>query len=384
MVDGADDHAAGVDAHHRAGRQVGDGDERLADQRFRLVVLVDAAEDDAVRARAVVEDELEQLFGLGHRRAFLHLHGAEVGLGERLKIHIVLEQRLDLHLGQVDRLHLGLDGGRFRLRGLGLGRVLLLQRLHRGEEQHVADGGRIGEQHHEAVEAEAEAARGGQAVFQREDEVLVHRGVGALRALGGDLLFKALALVDGVVQLREGVAELAGGDEVLKALGKERVIALALGQRRNLDGVIVDEGGLDEFVFDAFLKEQAEALALGKARLRLEAGGLAGGAGSRVVRPVGIIHARELLHRFLHGHARPLAAQVDDLALIGHVRGAADLVGHVFVELLDEVHHAVVVGVGLIHLHGGELGVVARVHALVAEDAAHLVDALEAADDEAL
>ena len=59
------------------------------------------------------------------------------------------------------------------------------QRLHRGEEQHVADGGRIGQQHHEAVQAEAEAARGGQAVFQREDEILIHRGVGALRALGG-------------------------------------------------------------------------------------------------------------------------------------------------------------------------------------------------------
>ena len=55
-----------------------------------------------------------------------------------------------------------------------------------------------------------------------------------------------------------------------------------------------------------------------------------------------------------------------------------------FIEFLDEVHHAVVVGIGLIHLHGGELGVVARVHALVAEDAAHFVDALEAADDEAL
>ena len=258
------------------------------------------------------------------------------------------------------------------------------QRLHRREEQHVANGGRIGEQHHEAVEAETEAARGGQAVFQREDEVLVHRGVGALRALGGDLLFKALALVDGVVQFRKGVAELAGGDEVLKALGKQRVVALALGQRRDLDGIIVDEGGLDELVLDAFLKEQAEALALGKARLRLKAGGFAGGAGGRVVRPAFVVHARELFHRFLHGHARPFAAQVDDFALVRHVRGAADLVGHKLVKLLNEVHHAVVVGVGLIHLNRGELGVVARVHAFVAEDAAHFIDALQPADDEAL
>ena len=38
--------------------------------------------------------------------------------------------------------------------------VLLLNRLHRGEQQHVTDGGAVGQQHDEAVHAEAKAARG--------------------------------------------------------------------------------------------------------------------------------------------------------------------------------------------------------------------------------
>ena len=53
-------------------------------------------------------------------------------------------------------------------------------------------------------------------------------------------------------------------------------------------------------------------------------------------------------------------------------------------EALAELHHAVVVGVGLVELDHRELGVVADVDALVAEVLAHLVDALHAADDAAL
>lgn len=48
LVDGADDHAAAVDAHHFAWWQVGDGDEGFADEFLWFVVVVDAGEDGAV------------------------------------------------------------------------------------------------------------------------------------------------------------------------------------------------------------------------------------------------------------------------------------------------------------------------------------------------
>ena len=134
----------------------------------------------------------------------------------------------------------------------------------------------------------------------------------------------------------------------------------------------------------ALLEQQAQALAAGGGLFGLEPLGLAGRARVLIARPGVVVHARIRLDGLLHGHARPLLAQADDLALIGHVGGRKHLHGDEAVQLLDKVHHAEVVRVGLIHLHGGELGVVARVHALVAEDAPDLVHALQAAHDQPL
>ena len=60
----------------------------------------------------------------------------------------------------------------------------------------------------------------------------------------GNLALEAGLLVDGVVQLAECVAVLGAVDEILKALGEGRVGGLAFGQRADLDGVVIDEGGL--------------------------------------------------------------------------------------------------------------------------------------------
>lgn len=42
LVDGADDHAAAVDAHHGAWWQIGDGDQGFTDEFFRFIVFVNA------------------------------------------------------------------------------------------------------------------------------------------------------------------------------------------------------------------------------------------------------------------------------------------------------------------------------------------------------
>ena len=142
LVDGGEQHAAGVDAHHGTGRQVGDGDEGLADELFGLVEGVDAAEDGAVGARAVVQSELEELLALGNRLAGKNLHGAEIALGEGLKVHEIRKEGLNHHVGEVDFLLAGRAGfrGRGRVRlllgGLGGVRVLHGRELHK--EKYVA------------------------------------------------------------------------------------------------------------------------------------------------------------------------------------------------------------------------------------------------------
>lgn len=50
---------------------------------------------------------------------------------------------------------------------------------HGGEQEHIADRRRIGQQHHQPVQAEAQAAGGGKAVFQCGDIVFVHLGIGS-------------------------------------------------------------------------------------------------------------------------------------------------------------------------------------------------------------
>ncbi len=53
-------------------------------------------------------------------------------------------------------------------------------------------------------------------------------------------------------------------------------------------------------------------------------------------------------------------------------------------QVFGDLHQVVVVRVGLVELEHRELGVVLRAHALVAEVAIDLVDAVESADDKAL
>ena len=83
-----------------------------------------------------------------------------------------------------------------------------VDRLHRGEQQHVTDRRAVCQQHDQTIHAEAEAARGGQAVLKGVDVVVVDLGL-AVRLNGlalSDLALEAGLLVDGVVQLAECVA----------------------------------------------------------------------------------------------------------------------------------------------------------------------------------
>ena len=66
---------------------------------------------------------------------------------------------------------------------------------------------------------------------------------------------EALGLVLGVVQLGEAVGDLAPADEELEAIGDQRVLIIAARQRRDLGGVLGDEGGVDELVLAGLLED---------------------------------------------------------------------------------------------------------------------------------
>jgi hypothetical protein len=80
-------------------------------------------------------------------------------------------------------------------------------------------------------------------------------------ALGSDLLGKAAGLVNGVVELGEGVGVLVAADHELEAVREARVIGLALGQRADLLGVVADERGINQRGLAQLVVELEEELA---------------------------------------------------------------------------------------------------------------------------
>ena len=135
-------------------------------------------------------------------------------------------------------------------------------RPHQRKQNHISNGFRAGEQHGQAVDADAFAARGWQAVGEGADVVLVHL-VGFVVAVGalGKLLLEAFVLFDRVVQLAEGVAQLETAGEELEALDVLGVVGFGLRERRDDGRVVVDDGGLDQEGLDDRLEKVIDRLA---------------------------------------------------------------------------------------------------------------------------
>ena len=120
-------------------------------------------------------------------------------------------------------------------------------RAELGEQDHVADGGGVGEDHREAVYAAAVAAGRGHAILQGAQEVLVHRvRLGVAAGAQGRLGRKTLALIQRIVDLGEGVAEFRAGHVDLKAARQGRIAGDLLGERRGLGGEVGDECRLNQ------------------------------------------------------------------------------------------------------------------------------------------
>ena len=107
---------------------------------------------------------------------------------------------------------------------------------------------------------------GGEAVAEGADVVFVDGG-GFIVAAGfvGDLRFEAAALVVGVVELGEGVADFEAADVELEALDPVWLVGFDLGERRDGEGEVVDDGGLDEVFFGEQLEDFGDGFAGGLA-----------------------------------------------------------------------------------------------------------------------
>src|SRR5580704_19013955 len=123
------------------------------------------------------------------------------------------------------------------------------------EGNHIADRRRIGEEHHQTVDADAEASRRRHAVFQGTYIVGVveHRLLIAL-VLARNLRREARGLILRVIELGEAVGEFAAREKELKAIGDEGILVIAARQRRHLHGVGIYKGGIQQRLLDGLLE----------------------------------------------------------------------------------------------------------------------------------
>ena len=99
-----------------------------------------------------------------------------------------------------------------------------------------------GQEHGQAVQPDAEAGGGRQAVLEGPQVVLVDgHGLVVAGRLGPGLVLEAGPLLVGVDQLAEGVAQLPAGHDGLESLDQPGPGPMVTGQRRNLLGVVGHE-----------------------------------------------------------------------------------------------------------------------------------------------
>src|SRR3954452_8237362 len=101
------------------------------------------------------------------------------------------------------------------------------------EEDHVTNRLRTREQHHQAIDADAQPTSRRHAVLERAHVVVVESlCLVVTERLEARLRLEAAALVDRIVELAERVGELAAADDQLEALRERRVAAMRTSERR--------------------------------------------------------------------------------------------------------------------------------------------------------
>src|SRR5690606_6828895 len=229
------------------------------------------------------------------------------------------------------------------------------------------------------------------------------------------LISEACRLIVWIVELAEGVGDLAALNKELEAIGEDRIAIVSPRQRRNFKGVLRDEDGERarsilgaierlEVRLDEALEEEEDALTEVPASLHLLLRELVGagkgclecGGKARIVverlasekaverRGLKPIARHPIEDRIDHRHAGPRCLEIE--ASLGHKCGVSLLKGAIrFTEETHaEIHQLLVADVGHIEFKNREFGVMAGADALVSERPADLVDPIVAADEQAL
>ena len=165
-----------------------------------------------------------------------------------------------------------------------------------------------------------------------------------------------------------------------------RIGGAALGQRTDLNRVHGYECGLNERGFDELVKGLVQCVApcMGNT-VHIHADALCQHhTGIRIAFDSHKVCSGNVLDRVSHGNSLPRRSKIDLMTKPLNLIGSEYLLGSAGQNALENVHHSVKIRVCLIQLTCGKLRVVLGVHALVAENTADFVHALNSADNKPL
>ena len=189
-------------------------------------------------------------------------------------------------------------------------------------------------------------------------------------------------MVDGVVQFAVSIGKLFAVYHQLETLGQFGVRAVTFAQRRHFYRVVGDKRRLNVRAFAFFAEYFVYQLTFTHGVVDLYIKFLS----YLAYLFFGLTHeiiAGMFLDGIEHSYSFKWGFERYDIIAYLQFGSAVHVEAYLLYHLFGKLHHPVVVLVGYIYLHCGEFGVVSAVHSLVAEVFGELVDALEAAYNEA-
>ncbi len=191
-------------------------------------------------------------------------------------------------------------------------------------------------------------------------------------------------MIERIVELGEGIADLATTDEGLEPFDMGWVVDLPLGKRREFHRVIRQEDRLDLVRADELLEQLVHDARPDRPSLDIRPGGASDPEQVIGVPVLDIVDTGFSADRLPERFARPGRRDIDLLAAIDKRWLAVHGDGGVDDQGLHRLHHRLVIAVRLIELEHREFRGVIAVDPLVPEILADLVDTLVAADEQPL
>src|SRR5699024_10213818 len=96
------------------------------------------------------------------------------------------------------------------------------------------------------------------------------------------------------------------------------------------------------------------------------------------------VYTCRFLNCVYHGNALKRFTQIHLNAVINNLCSSQNFLGHMTVQILCKVHHAVIVGICLIKLHKSELWIMSGVQTFVTEHSSDYVNLFQSAYDQSL